>query len=86
MVVAGGGPVAGGWGELIRYRHPKDFSLGSLSTKLEISKNRFFIRQVKRRIWSRVELVLPFSLTKLIRASEDGGEENALLLLLTGVI
>nr|GEV47527.1 putative reverse transcriptase domain-containing protein [Tanacetum cinerariifolium] len=38
--------------------HPKDFSFGSLSTELEISKNRFFIRQMKWRIWFRVELVL----------------------------
>nr|GEV87119.1 hypothetical protein [Tanacetum cinerariifolium] len=29
-------------------------------TELEISKNKFFIRQIKWRIWSRVELVLGF--------------------------
>nr|GFC00907.1 hypothetical protein [Tanacetum cinerariifolium] len=46
--------------KLIRNRHPKDFPFGSLSTELKISKNMFFIRQMKWRIWSRVELVLTF--------------------------
>nr|GEW60008.1 RNA-directed DNA polymerase, eukaryota [Tanacetum cinerariifolium] len=40
-------------------RNPKDFSLCSLSTELEISKNRFFIGQVKHRVRSWMELMLP---------------------------
>nr|GEU69082.1 reverse transcriptase domain-containing protein [Tanacetum cinerariifolium] len=67
--------------KLIWNRHPKDFPFGSLRTELEISKNILFIRQIKWRIWPQVEFVLALLLTKLMRASGVGGEENGLLLL-----
>nr|GEY06171.1 hypothetical protein [Tanacetum cinerariifolium] len=54
----------GFWASLVGFgagenRHPKDFSLCSLSTELEISKNMLFIGQVERRVRSWVELVPP---------------------------
>nr|GEW28981.1 hypothetical protein [Tanacetum cinerariifolium] len=56
-------------------RH-QDFSLGSLSIKLEISKNRFFIRQVKRRVRSRVELVLPLLMIDDQLGKPDAQDHN----------
>ncbi|GJZ80131.1 hypothetical protein Tco_0644968 [Tanacetum coccineum] len=41
-------------------RHPKDLPFGSLSAKFEVSKNILFIRQMKWRVWPRVEFMLAF--------------------------
>nr|GEV54022.1 retrovirus-related Pol polyprotein from transposon TNT 1-94 [Tanacetum cinerariifolium] len=67
-------------------RHPKDFSLCSLSTKLKISKNRFFIGQVKQRVRSWVELVLPLKVIDDQLGKPDTQDHNKSSLLFPSAI
>nr|GFC73250.1 hypothetical protein [Tanacetum cinerariifolium] len=58
--------------EFTRNRHSKVFSLSTFGTELEISKNRLFIIQVKWRVGSWVEPVLPLKMV-----DDKLGEPNA---------
>nr|GFD22048.1 hypothetical protein [Tanacetum cinerariifolium] len=54
----------------------KDFSLSSLSTKLEISKNMLFIRKVERKVRSWVELVPPLKVMDNQLGEPDTRDHN----------